>query len=387
MGKEVEKLKVLHVVGTMNTGGAEIMLMDIYRNISPSIEFDFLVNIKANKGIPKGDFDEEITQLGGRLYYITAQWDLGIVNYIKAFKKLIKEIGKPDVIHVHLNSKGGVIALCARLCGIKKIIVHSHADITFRGSFIRILPHLVELRFQKILISLFATDFWACSKPAAKSLFFSWIEKKAVLINNAINVSSFLEVTDEIRNQTRESFSVLDNQKLVIGNVGRINRSKNIGFLIEVLNILKSRDIDFILVCAGRIDDEEYMDEIQSNIEKYGLQNDVVFLGNRSDIQNLFSSFDIFIGPSMHEGFGMVAAEAQASGLPCLLSSGFPKNVDMGLGLVEFMEDYETEKWAEVIIRTSKQRTVDKQNIARKFSEQGFDVKENTTKIEALYNH
>lgn len=379
-----KKIKVLHVVGTMNTGGAEIMLMDIYRNISPNMEFDFLVNIKANKGIPKGDFDEEIIKRGGRLLYITAQWDLGIRKFISAFKKIIRENGKPDVIHIHLNSKGGVIAFCARLCKIKKIIVHSHADITFRGPILKILPYLLELKIQKVLISLFATDFWACSKPAAKSLFFSWIEKKAVIINNAINVTSFLEVSNETRNNIRKSFNVFD-QRIVIGNVGRINRSKNIRFLIDIIKILKDLKIDCALVCAGRIDDDQYMNEVKLQIEKLELQEHIVFLGNRNDIQNVFSAFDIFVGPSIHEGFGMVAAEAQAAGLPCVLSNGFPKSVDMGLNLVEFMEDFNPVKWSKEIINKTKASRIEKQQIYRKMGELGFDVVENTKRIEALY--
>ncbi|NYE03859.1 glycosyltransferase EpsF [Bacillus niacini] len=384
MSTEREKIKVLHVVGTMNTGGAEIMLMDIYRNISANVEFDFLVNVKANKDLPKGDFDEEIIKRGGRLLYVTAQWDLGITRFIKAFKQIIKENGKPDILHVHLNSKGGVIALCARLCKIKKIIVHSHADINYRGSLLKVLPHLIELKFQKILISLFATDLWACSRPAAKSLFFPWIEKKAVIINNAINVSSFLEVSNDTRTKIRESIKAFDN-KIVIGNVGRINRSKNIGFLIEIMKILKEKEVDCILVCAGRIDDEQYMNEVKWQIEKFGLQEQVVFLGNRNDIQNVLSSFDIFVSPSRHEGFGMVAAEAQASGLPCVLSDGFPKNVDMGLNLVEFMDDFNAEEWAETIMDKLNSKILDKEKIYKKLAELGFDVVENTKRVEELY--
>ena len=106
-----KKLHVLQVTGAMNRGGAEVMLMDIYRNISLDFHFDFLVNYKLKSGVVKGDFDDEILEKGANIKHIGTQWDLGPINYIKEFKKIIKEIGKPDVIHIHLNSRAGIISL------------------------------------------------------------------------------------------------------------------------------------------------------------------------------------------------------------------------------------------------------------------------------------
>ena len=131
------QIKVLQVTGAVNRGGAEVMLMDIYRNISKAVHFDFLVNYKTKQGIQKGDFDDEILSKGGRIKHIGSQWDLGFFNYIKEFKKVILKIGKPDIVHIHMNAKSGVIALAAKKAGIKNIIIHSHADLKFRGSVFR----------------------------------------------------------------------------------------------------------------------------------------------------------------------------------------------------------------------------------------------------------
>ena len=97
------KLKVLQVTGAMNRGGAEVMLMDIYRNISSDIYFDFLVNFKLNEGIRKGDFDDEIKEKGATIKHIATQWDLGPFSYFREFKKIITEIEKPAINMVVIN--------------------------------------------------------------------------------------------------------------------------------------------------------------------------------------------------------------------------------------------------------------------------------------------
>ena len=144
------KIKVLQITGAMNRGGAEVMLMDIYRNISKDVHFDFLVNYKTKKGVQKGDFDDEILSKGGRIEHIGSQWDLGFFKYINEFKKVVQKVN-PDIVHIHMNAKSGVIAFAAKKAGIKQIIIHSHADLKFRGSLLSRLVGTLELIIQKHL--------------------------------------------------------------------------------------------------------------------------------------------------------------------------------------------------------------------------------------------
>jgi len=380
------KIKVLQITGAMNRGGAEVMLMDIYRNISKDIRFDFLVNYKLKDGIVKGDFDDEIIENGARIKHIATQWDLGPISYLRAFKKIITEIGKPDVIHIHLNSRAGIIALVARLIGVKKIIVHSHGDLVFKGSFIKNLPGIIELKFQKLLIAFFATDFWGCSQIAIKSLFYSRTIKKGktVIINNATAVDDYLDVLQKDTIKLKSTFKIQE-ETLIIGSVGRIVRRKNIGFVIEILNILNKRNIDFVFVNVGKIEDEMYMKEITDKIKSYQLESRVINLGLRDDIPCLMSTFDVFISPAHNEAFGMVAAEAQAAGLPCVLSTEFPKTIDMNLNLVSFVNNFNANNWADELIRVSGQKCFDKKLIKECFIKRGFDVKENVKTIENFY--
>lgn len=380
------KIKVLQITGAMNRGGAEVMLMDIYRNISSDFHFDFLVNYKLNEGIRKGDFDNEIKEKGGTIKHIATQWDLGPVSYFREFKKIITEIGKPDVIHIHLNSRAGIIALCARIIGIKKIISHSHGDLVFKGSFIKNLPGIIELQIQKFLIDFFATDFWGCSQVAIKSLFSNRNIKngKTLIINNATPVDDYLNVLETDTKKLKEVLKI-NKKKLVIGSVGRIVRRKNIGFVIDILNILNRRNIDFIFVNVGKTEDKIYMKEITDKIKSYQLEGRVMNLGLRDDIPSIMSIFDVFISPAHNEAFGMVAAEAQAAGLPCVLTTEFPKTIDMNLNLVSFVNNFDASNWADELIRVRGDKCYDKKLIKESFLKRGFDIKENVKNIENLY--
>lgn len=379
-------LKVLHVTGAMNRGGAEVMLMDIYRHISNNVHFDFLVNYKINTGIQKGEFDDEIIEKGGEIKYIGAQWDIGPFKYIKAFKKIVNELGMPDVVHIHLNAKSGVIALAAKRAGIKKIIVHSHGDLVFKGSFIKNLFGVVELKVQKVLIAFFATDFWGCSPLAIKSLFYKKkIERgHTVIINNATNVDEYLKITESETLALKKKLNI-DTTKIVIGAVGRLVRRKNIGFVIDVLAELNKRNIDFVFVNVGKVDDENYFKEINLKISKHQLSNKIINLGLRDDIPLVMSTFDVFVSPAYNEAFGMVAAEAQAAGLPCVLSTEFPSTIDMNLNLVSFISKFDSNLWSDKILEVNNNKCYDKKRIKEEFINLNFDISDNVKSLEKLY--
>ncbi len=380
------KLKVLQVTGAMNRGGAEVMLMDIYRNISSDIHFDFLVNYKLKEGIVKGDFDEEILAKGAIIEQIATQWDLGPFNYIKAFKKIIKEQGKPDVVHIHLNAKSGIIAWAAKKAGIKKIITHSHADLKFRGSLLYVLVSKLELQFQKYLISKYATNYWGCSQEANNSLFYKRLQtiERCAIIKNAVDVKNFQQVSETKVNELLKLYKAKENT-IILGNVGRIVRHKNIAFVLEILNELKKIKIDFRFVIAGRADDEIYMEEFLERAKKYNIENKVIYLGERDDVQTVVNTFDVFVGPALKEGFGLVAVEAQAAGVPCVLYTGFPKSVDMQLNLTIFMENFEVQNWVNAILEVKESKCLDKDLIKNKIETLGYDIIGNTKQIEKLY--
>lgn len=383
----MSKIKILHVTGTMNRGGAEIMLMDLFRNVSDHLQFDFLVNFKKSKGIEKGDFDDEIIQNNGRIAHIPAQWDIGPQEYITQFKNKCKLLGEPDIVHIHMNMKSGIIALAAKKSGIKHIIVHSHANLTFRGSLFSAFKNNLELAIQKKLIMKYASYYWGCSKEANLSLFSKskLTPENSEIINNAIDIDKYIGVNRQEVLDLKTEFNLTD-KTIILGNIGRIVKQKNVLFIIEVLNKLNRANFDFVFVFAGRAVSPEYLQEIMCKIEEYKLQNRVKYLGLREDIPALMSCFDVFLGPSIKEGFGMVAIEAQAAGTPCILYKDFPSTVDMNLGLVQFLDDFNIENWLNAIKEVDL-RINDKDKIRQAFHTKGFDIKENTKLMEKMYSN
>lgn len=384
----MKKIKILHVTGAMNRGGAEVMLMDIYRNISENFHFDFLINYKRKLGVVKGDFDEEIQVNGAQIKYIPTQWDIGPKKYALEFEKICKEIGVPDIVHIHMNAKSGVIAWAAKKAGIKTVIVHSHADLKFRGNLVSRVLSQLELQFQKSLIAKYADYYWGCSNEANASLFYERLltKNKAAVINNAIDTKAFQMVSDEAVEKLRKSYNITENT-LVVGNVGRIVSHKNVLFIIEVLNELQKKGLDVIFVFAGRADQPDYLQRIFQKAEEYKVTERIRYLDVRDDVPVVMHSFDVFMGPALKEGFGLVAVEAQAAGLPCYLYKGFPKTVDMNLDLVTFFDSFSVSEWADAIFYDiSQNKKIAKEEIGEKIMSKGFDIETNTRQIEELYS-
>lgn len=380
------KLRVLHVVGLMNRGGAEVMIMDAFRKIPPDVNFEFLVNYKIKEGVKEGVFDSEILSRGGEIYHIGAQWDIGPIRYIRDFRRLFREVGKPDIIHIHMNAKSGLISLAARIVGIKRIIVHSHGELSTSFRSLREAIASVELIFQRSLINACATDFLGCSHKAIRGLFGKHISKRkdAKVFKNAIDVEKFIFSRRNKNIQLKNQFQA-GSKRVVIGTMGRIVRRKNLKFLIEVIYILKQNNFSFIFVNVGTIDDEEYMNEVLALVAKYKLEDSFIHFGLTEDVPSVFSTFDVFVSAAKNEAFGMVAIEAQAMGIPCFLSNGFPNAVDMQIGNVKFLECNDPINWSESIMSCDMNKHVTDIEIQQAFNTSGYDIADNIKLIESLY--
>lgn len=377
-------LKVLQVVGTMNRGGAEVMLMNILRNKPSDVHFDFLVNNPPEDLYREGVFDDEIRSYGCKIKHIGTQLRVGPLNYIHRFKEVYNEL-RPDVVHIHLNGKCGIISLAAHLAGCKKIITHCHANIRFRGSLPSRLFSETELFFQKLLIAHYATDWWGCSAEANKRLYWPWIRKESVVINNAIDLDAYQAVKPEDVAIVRASYNLPDSA-IVLGNVGRIVPHKNIAFIIEVMHDLRQRGIDVAFVVVGRDDSPEYVAAMRARAQELEIPEErLLFLGERGDIPTVMHTFDVFVGPALKEGFGLVAVEAQAAGIPCVLYDGFPKSVDMRTGLCFFMNSFDAKLWADLVEKAIRVIFDSCDKVYDAIRSNGFDAKENAFKVCSMY--
>ena len=370
-----KQIRVLHLIGVMNCGGAENMLMNIFRQIDRQrICFDFLVHVREPA---TGYFDAEILALGGTIHYIPSQGSIGLWNYIRQLKRFLIDHGPYDVVHCHMDWQGGFAALAARQVGVKTIIVHAHTAALMNRS----LPVRLLLPVAKWLARTCGTAHWGCSTAACRFLFGNLPGQR--VIPNAIALNRYLNIDLAIRQQWRQNWGCNDNC-LVLGHAGSFSPLKNQHFLIEIADLLHRRGINVRLIFAGN-HDNDYGQAAKSKAEKLGLANQVIFLGVRSDLPEILSAIDLFLFPSEFEGLGIVAVEAQSAGRFCLFSPGIPPEVDMGLNLIRRMDNMDPQAWAEAILATDPANPPAKEFIARQIQDRGFDIVQNAKKIERFY--
>lgn len=294
-------LRVLHVVVNMNRGGAETLLMNLYRNIDRSkIQFDFLT-------CKEGVFDEEIMQLGGNVYRVPYITEVGHLKYLKALTDFFMKYPHYQIVHSHMDKMSGFVLRAAKKAEISVRIAHSHSTRSEGGAAARIYKW-----YAGTLISKYATDFVSCSKEAAEWLFGNKSDR-TVFLKNGIDLEQF-KYSLKVRESIRSELKIKENQ-FIVGHVGRFSMPKNHSYLLEVFKEFLSYREDAILLLVG---DGPLLPETKRKVEEMQLTKNVEFLGSRSDVEQLLQAFDIFLFPSFFEGFPVSVIEAQASGFLAL---------------------------------------------------------------------
>lgn len=373
----MEKVRVLIATGTMNAGGAETLIMEMLRHKSNAIEYVLLIHYVGS--IAPGIYDEEIKRLGIPIIYIRSVGSVGEREYTRTFVERVKEIGKVDILHSHLNAVGGIIAKAAKKAGIKNRIIHCHADITYTGGKVSVFLSELKLAVMKNYVNQYGTDYWACSEPAGKRLYYK--NKSVMIIPNVIDVEKYLAAEDK-RVAAREKIGFRNS--FILGSVGRIAPIKNYELAIKTVAELYRRGRSAEYVCYGRIVDESYYESLLDLTKELKVDSHIHFLGNSTEVQNDIAAFDVFLMPSISEGFGMAAIEAQAEGIPALVSTGVPDAVDVGLNLIRFLEPIE-EKWADAIMEIEETKHPDNAAIINAFDRRRLNSATVVAEIESEY--
>ena len=365
--------RVLHVVSALEVGGAEIMIMDIYRRINhEELQFDFV-----SHGLKEGEFEEEIRRLGGRVFRINSLGRAGPAAYIKKMVAIMSS-GRYDAVHIHTDFQGGVVALAACLAKVKIRICHSHSSSWNRSG--RGMQAL-GLHVLKGMIRLFANQYCACSKEAGHFLF-SGNSPSLKILHNTINVKSYQFLNEVDRELERKKYGI-QRDEVVIGHVGRFSESKNQSFLLKIIQKLQQNGVKVraILIGDGPLKKKVEREASKLNVDKY-----VHFAGIQADIPRWMYLFDVFLFPSLFEGFGITVLEAQCAGTPCVVSNRVPTAIDTGLGLVSFMDlEDPIDKWAETIIATIKLSKPTLPEIHEHFLQNGLNIEDSVWQWEKLY--
>lgn len=358
-----DPIRVLHVVTYMGRGGLETMLMNYYRHIDRSkVQFDFLVHREF-----EADYDPEIISLGGRIFRLPrlVPWSGSYRNALKVFFDTHQEY---KIIHVHQDCLSSIILKSAKEHRVPVRIGHSHTNNQDKN-----FKYLIKL-FYKRRIPGNSTQLFACSKEAG-----DWMFDGAPyqILKNAIETSKYV-YNSRVRVHMRKQLGIPDGA-FVLGHVGRFHPQKNHAHLINIFAELKKIKQNSILLLVG---DGDLRSSIEGRIANLGLSDSVIFTGVRDDVPDLMQAMDCFILPSVYEGLGIVAIEAQASGLPCILSDGVPEECDI-TSLTEHVALKEAPSvWAERILGHTKKTRLD---TTKEIIRAGYDIGENAQWLQNYY--
>lgn len=330
-------IRILQCVNDMHRAGLETMLMNYYRNIDRNeIQFDFLTH-RPNRS----DYDDEIESLGGKVYYAPRLYPQNYLSYFKYMKEFYATHTEYKIVHSHIDSMSYLPLLAAKKANIPIRIAHSHNTAIDRD-YKYFLKSYFKLKLPEV-----ANYYCACGKAAGEFLFPG---KKYTYIPNAIEIDRFL-YDKNVRIKKRAELGIKD--EIVIGHIGRMSYQKNHKFLIDIFEEILKRENNCVLLLIGV---GEKLDEIKKYVEKMDLNDHIRFLGNRSDVGELYQAMDVFVMPSLFEGLPVVGVEAQFSGLPCIFSDKVPEEVEF-TNKVKFVPlNYEKKVWANIVIAAARDK-------------------------------
>ena len=327
----MSKIKVLMVLGNTGRGGAQTFAINVLRMIDKS---RFQIDFVANELIEDG-YTQEIYDLGSKIYLIPYFKVYNWINYNKSWKNILKN-NRYDIIHGHVSSSAMVYLSLGRKYGCKTI-AHSHSA-GYRGEGI--------VKLIKVLFTMGAkkyADYWfACSDLAAKRMFGKNYEKYIHFYNipNAIIAENYMFDLNK-RNNIRNKYNISDITKLY-GHVGSFTQPKNHKFLLELFKEIIRINKNSVLLLAG---DGEKKEEILSYISSLGIEDNVILVGNVGNVNEYMMAMDTMIFPSFFEGFPVTILEAQATGLPIVLSDTITDEVFLTDCVYPMSLNEDIEKW------------------------------------------
>lgn len=342
---------------TDNLGGIETYVMNLFRSLDKNkVVFDFVTDFETMA------YSEETSAMGSRIYHIPAK-SKGVFKHWKAFAKVLKEHPEYKKVYFNILDAGAAITEFIPWLFGRTVVTHSHNNDTDKKRLHRIC---------KPFLLLFTKKRYACSSQAAEYMFGKHCTD---IIPNVIDAEAF-DYSPVLRQRKREELGVSD--KYVICHIGRLSMQKNPIGLINIFDKIALKDDNAVLISIGS---GEMDDEVHTYAEKKGLSEKIRFLGKRNDANELLQAADVFLFPSFYEGFGIVAIEAQAAGLPCVLSDRVPKDVTVTENVSFLSLDDPLDKWADKVLsfKDFKRKTCLKQIISS-----GYDKKHPSFELQKL---
>ncbi|GAA2956375.1 hypothetical protein FC48_GL001419 [Ligilactobacillus murinus DSM 20452 = NBRC 14221] len=354
--------RILHFEMTDNIGGIETFIMNMYKNMdSNDIRFDVITTSRDK--IP---FEEKLREQNSKIYHIPSPKNIYL--YVMEIIRIIRS-NNYDIIHIHKNSLVNIIPIIiAYKINGSRVIVHAHNTAPTKGN-LKFLHYINRWLLKSMNIRRVA-----CSRKAAKWIFNTDIADQVLIIPNGIKLEQYAR-NKIIREKIRRKYS-LDSDDILIGNVGRLTKQKNQEYLIELLEKL---DEKFKLIIIG---DGKLRNTLISSAKRRKVLERIIFTGAVQNVNDYLQAVDIFVMPSLFEGLPIAGIEAQAMGIPVLVSDAVSIELKLTSN-IEYLRLANQEQWINHI-----KKSVGKVNheSIEQIRENGYDISQTRIKIRQLYN-
>lgn len=370
-------IRILHVVGGMVRAGTETWLMHILRNIDrDAFQMDFLVHTNE-----ECDYDAEIRALGSKVIPCLNSSQPWL--YARNFRRILRDNESYDIVHSHVHHFSGLVLWLAKRAGIPVRIAHSHLDSSVVESNSGLKRRLYT-GLSKASIAKNATVGLAASHQALEDLFYETktTEQRWQLLLCGVNLKPF---KDETNSQQVRAELGIPSDAFVLGHVARFHPQKNHQYVIDIAAEVAKQEPKMRLLLVG---EGELITDIKQKVIQMGLADKVIFTGVRSDVARLMmGAMDVFLFPSLYEGLGLVLVEAQAAGLPCILSDVIPEEADVIKPLMKRISLLQPAKsWTEAILAVrNKEKKITQKEALKQIEQSSFNIQNSLKSLTDIY--
>ncbi|GKS10526.1 putative glycosyltransferase EpsF [Paenibacillus chitinolyticus] len=373
----MKPIRILHVVRIMNRGGAETLIMNLYRQIDRSqIQFDFAVS--SDK---PGDYDNEIRELGGRIIIHPHPTTEGIIAFQKSFLNTLRSHGPYQAVHSHVYTFSGFVLKIAKKENIPVRVAHCHTTQDGHGHN----PMRAMYRwYARKMILTYSNHMIGCSKAASEALFGKncFSDPRVQVLANGIDLEPYKALNSQAKSEVRRRLGLPVDSR-IIGHIGRFSEVKNHKKIIEIFECVVKARPDTQLVLVG---DGPLKAAVEEDVKNRGLGKKIHFMGVRKEIPEILKAMDVFLMPSLFEGVPVVLIEAQASGLPCIVANTITKAADLSSSHFKFLSlEDSAEHWADEVIDFLENDLPEWDKREKAIQQAGYDIRTVVNKLSAVY--
>lgn len=363
-------IRIAIIMGKMHIGGKKSLVMEYYRHIDRNrYQFDFICDNDSN-GIP----DKEIEDMGGRVYRVAPYQH--IISHMRDLDKIFRE-NNYQIMHAYDNLMNLFPLIIAKRNGIRVRISESIS--TGHAREARTLIKYALRPFANVAV----TNPLANAEASAIFQFGRkmYLENKIPIFKSVIDVDKFA-YNETLRREVRNKHGWGD-EKIIFGFIGRLVPQKNPKFIIDIFLEIRRMEPNAMLVVIGH---GPLLQRLLQRAEDCQLGDSFSYLGLTEDVVPFFNAFDGFIMPSLYEGLPVVGIEAQAIGLPTIMSDTITRETT-ATPLAHYISLSESPTvWAEKSLSLVKENIHRRRSYAQEVIDSGFDSKAETARLQQYYD-